>query len=59
MSAKGALKKVEQPKATPLGDRVYPKHRVMLKEIAKIEKLKAAEAVRFCIEETHGRIKKA
>lgn len=53
MTAKGPSKE----KPTPLGDRVYPKHRKMLKEIAKKLGLKSAEAVRFLIEDAHARIK--
>lgn len=42
-------------KPTPLGDRVYTKHRKMLKDIAKKTGKKGAEAVRFAIEDTHDR----
>lgn len=49
--SKGAA--VEKP--TPLGDRVYGKHRKMLKDIARKTGKKGAEAVRFAIEDTHER----
>lgn len=51
MTAKG-----QSEKPTPLGDRVYRKHRKMLKEISKKLGKKNAESVRFLIEEAHARI---
>lgn len=46
----------EKEKATPLGDRVYPKHRKMLKDISKKLGLRGVAAVRFAIEDTHARL---
>lgn len=46
MSAKDALPE----KPMPLGDRVYKKHREMLKKQAKKEGVKTAEIVRRAIE---------
>lgn len=48
-------KAVISEKPTPLGDRVYTKHRKMLKEISRKTGKKGAEAVRFAIEDTHER----
>jgi len=56
MGSKASGKKVDE-KATPLGDRVYPKHRKMLKAIAKKRGVKNAAAIRVVIEEAYAGIK--
>lgn len=48
-------KAIKEEKPTPLGDRVFTKHRKMLKSIARKRKLGQGEAVRFAIEDTYER----
>lgn len=50
------LKGAHTEKPSPLGDRVYLKHRKMLAEIAKKRNLGKGAALRFAIESTHERI---
>ena len=51
---KGKVPGKEKP--TPLGDRVYPKHRKMQAAIAKRLRIGRAEVIRRAIEEMHDRV---
>ena len=46
----------QKEKPTPLGDRVYTKHRKMQAAIAKRLRIGRAEVVRRAIEEMHERV---